>query len=163
MTQKALEAKRETSEHLTILTRRTFLLSTSGGLLAALAPALAHAEENAAKHAAHGQYHDLADAALNCVGWGERCQKHIMGLFASGDTSLVQCSARIQDMIAVCGAVASLAAAESEYLKPLAKVCIDVCESCEKECRKHEQRHAICKETADACARLLVACKKVVA
>jgi Cys-rich four helix bundle protein (predicted Tat secretion target) len=86
-----------------------------------------------------------------------------MGLFASGDASLAQCSARIQDMISVCGAVASLAAAESAYLKPLAKICIDVCKSCEQECRKHEQHHTICKETADACARQVVACEKVVA
>jgi len=163
MTQNALRAKKQKGERATTLTRRTFLLSTTGGLLAAVTPTLVGAEEGAAHHGAHGKYHALAEAALHCVGWGERCQKHIMGLFASGDTSLVQCSARIQDMIAVCGAVASLAAAESEYLQPFAKVCIDVCKSCESECRKHEQRHAICKETADACARLLVECKKVVA
>ena len=161
MSQHALEIKPENSNFSITLTRRLFLLSTSGGLLTALAPSLAHAEESVGKSSVHGPYQDLGDAALNCVGWGERCQKHIQSLFAAGDTSLAQCSARIHDMIAVCRTVASLAAAESEYLKPLAKVCLDVCDSCEKECRKHEQRHAICKETADACARMVAACKKV--
>ncbi|MGH7964266.1 MAG: Csp1 family four helix bundle copper storage protein [Candidatus Binatia bacterium] len=163
MRQKALAARKEKSECSATLTRRTFLLGASGGLVAALTVPPARAEERAATPAAHGQYQHLAEAALNCVGWGERCHKHLMGLFASGDTSLVQCAARIQDMVAVCRAVANLAAAESEYLKPLAKVCIDVCKSCETECRKHEQRHLICKETADVCARLVVACEKIVA
>jgi Cys-rich four helix bundle protein (predicted Tat secretion target) len=161
MTQPLLAAKKDQGERSATLTRRAILMSAVGGLLAGQALSLAHAEESGAKPSVHGQYHDLGDAALNCVGWGERCQNHIQGLFASGDTSLAQCSARIHDMIAVCRAVVSLAAAESAYLKPLAKVCLDVCDSCEKECRKHEQRHAICKETADACARMVAACKKI--
>jgi len=144
------------------LTRRTVLGSAAAGLFAAMTPALAHAEDHT-KHAAHGKYHDLVDVTLNCVGWGQQCQKHIMSLFTSGDTSLALCSLRIQDMITVCNALASLAAAESDYLKPLASVCIPVCEACEKECRKHEQKHAICKETADACAKVVTACKKLVA
>ena len=163
MIEKTLIASTEQDDSPGTLTRRTLLLSTAGGLLGASTPALAQAEEHEAKHAAHSAHHDLVEAALNCVSWGQQCQKHIMSLFASGDTSLAQCSVRIQDMIAVCNAVASLAAAESDYLKPLAKVCIDVCDSCEKECRKHEQKHAICKETADACARVVSACKKLVA
>jgi Cys-rich four helix bundle protein (predicted Tat secretion target) len=163
MMQSTLGARKDHGEHSTALTRRLFLLSASGGLLTALAPTLARAEESAVKPVAHGQHRDLIEAALNCVGWGEQCQKHILGLFTSGDTSLTQCSARIRDMIVLCNAAAGLAAAESEYLKPLAKVCIDACESCEKECRKHEQHHPICKETADACARTALACKKIVA
>ncbi len=144
----------------TALTRRSALGSAAAGLLAVVAPVFARAADHTT-HAAHGRYHDLVDVTLNCVGWGQQCQKHIMGLFASGDTSLAQCSVRIQDMIAVCNALASLASAESDYLKPLARVCIDVCDACEKECRKHEQKHAICKETADACTQVVTACKKL--
>jgi Cys-rich four helix bundle protein (predicted Tat secretion target) len=138
------------------------MLSATGGLLGTITPTFANAEDHA-KHAAHGQHHDLVNLALHCVAWGQQCQKHIMSLFASGDTSLAQCSVRVQDMVAVCNALASLAAAESDYLKPLAKVCIEVCESCEKECRKHESQHAICKETADSCMQVVTACKKLVA
>lgn len=163
MTQSISQASPKNGALEQTLTRRTVLLSLSAGALSALAPGLAQGEDNTGKQTTQTPHQALAETALDCVGWGERCQKHIMTLFLAGDTSLAQCSARIHDMVAVCNALASLAAAESDHLKPFAKVCIDVCKSCEQECRKHEQHHPICKDTAEACARVVAACQKVIA
>jgi len=38
-----------------------------------------------------------------------------------------------------------------------------VCEACEKECRKHEMKHAECKACADSCAACLKECQKIAA
>ena len=49
---------------------------------------------------------------------------------------------------AMCAALARLASANSAHLVALAKVCGEVCLDCEKECRKHEKEHELCKACA---------------
>jgi Cys-rich four helix bundle protein (predicted Tat secretion target) len=148
------------------LTRRQAIAGISGAFLTALLPIAVRAEEHA--HTAtpattSSKRRDMVDAAVACVGTGEICLKHILDQSAAGDTSLAVCGMRVHDMVAVCRALATLAASDSPQLKPFAKVCIEVCQSCETECRKHEQHHPICKETADSCARVVATCKKLLA
>ena len=147
------------------LTRRQAIAGISGAFLTTLLPLVVRAEEHA--HAATatttGKHRLLVAAAVACVGTGELCLKHILDQSAAGDTSLAVCGMRVQGMIAVCRALVTLAASDSPQLKPFAKVCSDVCRSCEAECRKHEQHHPICKETADSCARVVAACEKLAA
>jgi hypothetical protein len=61
----------------------------------------------------------------------------------------------------MCGALAQLAALDSKHLKALAPVCRDICSDCEKECRKHEKKHTVCKDCADACAKLVNVLKTI--
>jgi Cys-rich four helix bundle protein (predicted Tat secretion target) len=74
---------------------------------------------------------------------------------------LAQCAARVGEMIPVCQTLASLAALESTHLKAYAKICIDVCQACEDECRKHTAHAAICGQCADACAKVIAALKAI--
>jgi hypothetical protein len=45
----------------------------------------------------------------------------------------------------------------------LARVAMDLCEECEKECRKHADKHVQCKECGEACAECHKACKAIAA
>ena len=58
----------------------------------------------------------------------------------------------------LCGTFSDLLAANSEYSKAYANICISACEDCEKVCREHDE-HFECKDCADACAALVKAIK----
>ena len=146
--------------------RRDVLLGVSGAALAGLvaSPALAahHEQAEHTQHDAAPKHRELVLAAQACVGIGAMCLKHCLNLFATGDTSLSACAARIQEMNAVSEALGVLAAADSAQLKAFVPVCIAVHDACEQECRKHTH-HPLCMETAEACAKVTAECKKVVA
>ena len=145
--------------------RRDVLLGVSSAALAGLvaSPALAaHHEQAEHTHAAAPKHRALVLAAQACVGIGAMCLKHCLNLFATGDTSLSACAARIQEMNAVSEALGVLAAADSAQLKAFVPVCIAVHDACEQECRKHTH-HPLCIETAEACATVTAECKKVLA
>lgn len=149
-------------------TRRAALgLALTAGV-AAVAPALA-----ADEHAGHGEHahHDhgagpkhqkLIDAALACVGRGEVCIDHCIKLLSTGDTSLKDCIRSVSGMLPMCVALARMAALDAQRLKDVARVCIDLCADCEKECRKHQDHHAACKACAESCADCIKACKAVI-
>lgn len=105
----------------------------------------------------------LVDAALDCVKKGQACNDHCIALVKSGDTSIADCMASVSEMLATCTALSQMASYQSKHLATLAKVCIAVCEDCEKECNKHGKKHAECKACADSCRDCIKACKKVAA
>jgi Cys-rich four helix bundle protein (predicted Tat secretion target) len=106
---------------------------------------------------------EIIDAALNCVKTGQACNDHCIELVKSGDTSIAGCMDALTESLAMCAALSQMASAQSSHLPALAKVCISVCEDCEKECRKHEKKHAVCKACADSCNDCIQACKKIAA
>lgn len=131
----------------------------------------AHAQN--ADHAAHAgheghaadapaKYQDLIDAALTCVNRGEVCIDHCTKLMGTGDTSLKDCMKTVAAMLPMCTAVVRFAAFDAPRLKELTRLCVDVCSDCEKECRKHEQHHVICKNCADSCAAFIREGRKVI-
>ncbi|MGQ0674021.1 MAG: four-helix bundle copper-binding protein [Hyphomicrobium sp.] len=149
------------------LSRRGLLEASIGTALAAgalTAPALAGA--GADDHAGHGastggaaKHQALIDSALACVNRGEVCTAHCIELLAKGDTSIAECLRRVSAMLPMCRALSQFAALDAARLKDLARLCIDVCDDCEKECRRHETHHAVCKACAESCARCIKDCK----
>ena len=106
---------------------------------------------------------DLIDTALDCIKTGQACNDHCIDLVKGGDTSIAECMSTVSEMLAACAALSQLASYKSKHLPALAKVCLAVCEDCEKECQKHEDKHAECKACADSCRDCIKACKKVAA
>lgn len=110
------------------------------------------------EHAAHGaQGNALAAAAAGCLSAGEICMEHCLMMLGRGDTSMAQCSQRVHDMLGVMTALLRLSGSNSPRLAALAAVAKDVCKDCETECRKHEDKHQVCRDCADACARTIKA------
>jgi len=103
----------------------------------------------------------LIDSAFGCVKAGQACNDHCIELVKSGDTSIADCMDSVSEMLATCTALTQMASYRSLHLPAFAKVCISVCEDCEKECRKHEKKHAECKACAESCRDCIKACKKV--
>jgi Cys-rich four helix bundle protein (predicted Tat secretion target) len=109
-----------------------------------------------------GKNQYLLDAALLCVNRGQACIDHCTKQLGAGDTSMKDCMESVSTMLPMCTAVARFAAFDAARLKEVVKLCVDVCNDCEKECRKHEQHHAPCKNCADACAAFSGEGKKVI-
>jgi len=134
--------------------RREVLLA--GASLALMASGVAAAAENVSGVT-------FASALGRCVETGNVCLEHCLKNLGKGDTTLAECSVAVRDMLAVCNAVGVLAAAQSKFLKSAVRLCVEVCEPCEKACRVHENHHAECKACADACSAVLVQARQIAA
>lgn len=142
---------------------RRELIVAAGALasVAALVPEAAASTQGA--HDMGPKNTALVDAALHCVKTSEVCADHCIMMFRMDDITMRDCLASVLEMQPVCETLAKLAAFDSAHLKKFAKVCMDVCESCEKECRKHADKYAACKNCADSCAACIKACKAIAA
>jgi len=146
-------------------------LTTLSGLSAlgqarAEEPAQARAEEPGHEHHQHTMDQGrmrVIEHAKDCVVEGEICIEHCLRLFKAGDTSVAECAATTHEMVASCTAMRQLAVLDSRHLKDFMRVCIGVCEDCEKACREHENKHAECKACADSCADCIRVCKEYLA
>jgi Cys-rich four helix bundle protein (predicted Tat secretion target) len=101
----------------------------------------------------------LIDSATTCIKTGDACSHHCIELFKTGDTSLAGCIDSVQQMLATCTALTKLAAYDSRHLKTMVQLCMSVAEDCQKECSKHETKHAECRDCANACADCIKVCK----
>jgi Cys-rich four helix bundle protein (predicted Tat secretion target) len=127
-----------------------------------LATAAGTAEQARSQSSAGVANKALVATASDCVGKGQVCLSHCLDMLATGDKSMGACSKTVDEMLAVCGAMVSLAAQGAPSVSKFAAVCLDVCRRCEAECRKHAQ-HTPCKDCATACAACQVECKKIAA
>lgn len=144
------------------INRREVLLAMGAAATAAYAGS-ATAAMPGHDHSKHKPQHPaVLDATNDCTDKGQRCIAHCLVSFVEGDTELAKCASKVHEMQAICGAFSYLVAANSEYSKEYAKICISVCEDCEKVCREHDE-HFECKDCADACAALVKAIKKSMA
>jgi len=105
----------------------------------------------------------LFDAAQGCLAKGRACIAHCIALLGAGDTSMAGCAKAVHDMHAVMEGLAAAAASGSKHLPALAKVAMEFCKDCEAECKKHADKHAVCKECMEACTKTVAACQKVAA
>lgn len=144
------------------MNKRNFI--TSAMALAALAG------NAAAQEVGHAHHHDtsgpnaaLLAAAADCLVKGQVCVSHCLVLLGNGDKEMADCAKAASQMLALCGALQSLAAQESHYLPALAKTAMEACLACEKECRKHDKKHSQCKDCGDACAACAKQCKTIAA
>jgi Cys-rich four helix bundle protein (predicted Tat secretion target) len=155
--------------------RRDVLLEAAAGAAAFVLATNAALAEDKGSHDGHGSHDgtvavdgsksahsDLVEKALACVAAGETCHAHCLVELGKGDPALKDCMARVGEMLPMCAALARFAASDAPRLKDLAKLCIDICDDCEKECRKHEKHHEVCKDCAEACADCSKECRNLI-
>ncbi len=148
-----------------ILTTGSMVVSASLGALAC-GGATVSAQNAKAPPAAGGTTTGLsavADAANDCVSKGNACIAHCLGMFAAGDLTMAGCARTSYDMTAAMAGLAKVAASGSSHAPAFAKVAADFCRDCEAECRKHADKHPVCKDCMDACTRAIAACASVAA
>lgn len=151
------------------MTRRDVLMA-SAALAAAATAGRASAAEDHSAHATTAKYSEakafrkhaaLVSTANECIATGQACLSHCFETFVAGDTTMAECAFAVEQMLKACDAFSYLAAYDSPHLPAMARVCVSVCEDCERECRKHEEHQPECKACADACAALIREAKKV--
>ena len=151
------------------MNRRQFIGSTAAISLAAattLANAHGHHDHGSHSHAANSTdnaYEAARKAAGYCVAAGQVCLTHCITLLSKGDTSMKDCAAAVNQMLALCGAMQNLAAQNSRLTPSLAKVCIEACKQCAAACQKHAAHHAECKACYESCTDCIKECEKIAA
>jgi Cys-rich four helix bundle protein (predicted Tat secretion target) len=145
------------------MNRRDSLIGAGAALFAA-AQTSALAQEMAHDHShMHGAVaQGLLAATADCVVKGQACMAHCLVLLADGDKAMAECAKTVNQTIAMCSALQALTAQQSKMVPAMAKLTMEACEVCEKECRKHE-KHAECKACADSCVACAKECKAVAA
>jgi Cys-rich four helix bundle protein (predicted Tat secretion target) len=146
-----------------ILTRRNVLVAAGALASVSLGGGSAWAAEKH-DHAAHApQNPKLVEALYACNSSGQLCVAHCLASFREGDTALAACASKVHEMLAVCSAMATLAASNSTYARGMAAVCAEVCEDCSAECKKHAAEHQECKDCMEACDRVIPLLEKLAA
>jgi Cys-rich four helix bundle protein (predicted Tat secretion target) len=108
------------------------------------------------------KYKALAAEALKCVGTGNDCLRHCLGMYSMKDTSMAGCADAAFQLVAGCGALATLAAVNSPHTGHLAKAVEMLCNDCKKECDKFPNV-AVCKACGDSCKACAEECRKAAA
>ena len=152
------------------MNRRQFLNGTAAVSLAAAASfARAHDHHDHSAHnhampaASADTYAAVRAAAAHCVEAGQICLTHCLTLLGQGDTSMKDCAAGVNQMLALCGALQNLAAQKSALTPSLAKVCIEACKQCSAACKLHAGHHAECKACYESCLACIKECEKIAA
>lgn len=132
---------------------------------ALLATGLAASRGMAAEHdhSAMTGHMALVEAALHCKRDGLACMQHLQALLVMGDTSLANCLAGVNDMLAICEPLITMASNHSTNLPALAAVAAVISEECEAVCRTHAADHVQCATLADSCAACARECRAVAA
>lgn len=99
-------------------------------------------------------FRECLDAARDCAQECEAC------CGACIDMNHPECVKKTGDCAHICWTLSSFIGRSSEFSPYLAKVCEEICESCEKECLKYQDsdHHMKC---ASACRRCAEACRKI--
>ena len=148
------------------MNRRQFIGGTAAISLAAattLANAHGHGSHSHAANSTDNAYEAARKAAGHCVAAGQVCLAHCITLLSKGDTSMKDCAAAANQMLALCGAMQNLAAQNSRLTPSLAKVCIEACKQCAAACKEHAGHHAECKACYESCLACIKECEKIAA
>lgn len=163
------ETKKRQENEPSQITRRALLVGAGAAVLASGArAAMAGSHEHAGHeghegHSAEGNNPTVTKAALNCIASANVCIEHCIVQLRDGNTAMADCAAAVTEMHAACTGLATLAAQNSKHLGKYAAACLEICKTCEIECRKHENMHAVCKACADSCKACIAECEKLVA
>jgi Cys-rich four helix bundle protein (predicted Tat secretion target) len=135
----------------------------AGGLTALMTTAAALAKAGAHDHHDHHHavYESLTKATAGCITSGEACLAHCLILLGQGDSAMAECAVSVNELMAACTALHKLSVQESAYVGRMAHVVGQICADCEKQCKKHADKHPQCKDCAEHCARCVKECKRL--
>lgn len=137
--------------------RRVFLAAAAGGAALATVAGSANAREFSGS-----AYAKLARAARECSASGSACINECIIDLRNESLMLVECLARLQELVASCDALAKMASLGTKHLAAFAAVTKEVCAYCEEECRKHQDHHPSCGECADSCVECARECDRLI-
>ncbi len=144
--------------------KRNFLKGAFAlGVATSIGSVFAKSKEGHHHHHVSGDKAQLVDAAIDCVKNTIVCRDHCIELMKTGDTTLSECLDISNDTIAMCNTLTQLSSSNSDHLMAFAKISLAVCQDCEKECRRHKDKHQACKNCMESCSRCIDAIEKYMA
>lgn len=147
------------------MNKREWMTGSAALALSAIAGKTSAQENLHAHHhmAGPGPNASLIAAAADCMTKGQVCLSHCLDLLAAGEKEMLGCGKAVNETIAICTALQSLAVQDAKSLKAMARIAEETCLACEKECRKHEDKHQECKDCAESCVACAKQCKAMAA
>lgn len=103
----------------------------------------------------------LLAATSDCVEKGQSCLAHCIRLLSTGNKSMSDCATSVNQMLALCRALESLAAQGSQLTPSLARVALEACTTCSEACKPHVEHHSECKACYESCLECIKQCKAV--
>lgn len=106
----------------------------------------------------------LIETTEDCIEKGRACLNHCTRELAKGNTMMAKCNSTIQDMLAACEALNTLAHSNTlnkAAFKKFAASCSEICKICHDECKKHAKMHDECEECMESCKDCIEACKDI--
>lgn len=143
------------------MNRGEFILKTSVGLASIATLSNLLAEEHHHSSSTGSNFSKLKQSVSRCIISAEDCISHCIKLMGKGDKSLEKCASASRDVIAACQAFLTLISNESSFSKKMAGICIEICESCIAECKKHASKHEACKTCMEACKNCIQEIKSI--
>jgi len=144
------------------LDRREFIAAAgTAAAVASTSQAFAQAIGGGETEEMHApKYKGLETSSIDCVATGNDCLRHCFGMYSMKGTSMAACADAAFQLVAGCGALATLAAVNSPHTGHLANVVEMLCNDCKKECDKFP-KVTECKTCGDACKACAEECRKV--
>lgn len=104
----------------------------------------------------------VVETTHQCLKVGRVCDQHCFEQILSGNHEMYgACAIAVKQMITLCDAIGSLAAAKSIRLKECIRACIAACESCADACKPHIHHHMECKACYEACQACMESCTRL--
>lgn len=106
----------------------------------------------------------VIDATAQCQAAGRVCLARCTDHLATGTPMMADCQRAVMNMLAVSGAMATVAGyrnADAKNIKSLATTCAAYCRACAKACEPHAAQHEECKACMDACNSCAKACEAI--
>lgn len=152
---------------MTHLDRRSVVLAGAGlvasaGLLATGAQAQDAKKKDAKADAGDAKRKAVVDATAVCIAASRVCLASCTDHLAMGMANMAACQKSVMNTLAVCEAMAAVAAfnnADAKLSKALATTCAAFCRACEKTCEPHAAKHEECKACLEACKACATACE----
>lgn len=144
------------------MNRRDFFIKTSFTFLGSVLPLtiFQNCKDELQNHSHSHNHHNpsqlwnenpLTLAISKCIYISKLCTDHCLDELAKGDNSLIDCAKSSREVTSLCSSFLDLYSQNSNYAKEVAKICVRACNHCAEECKKHADKHTICKECMDAC------------
>ncbi len=107
-------------------------------------------------------YHTYKTCIEACLKCAAICNHCTTSCTMEADVKMMaRCIQLDMECSIVCYTAAQLMSLGSKRAKDICKLCVDICDACSTECKKHDKEH--CQECSKACEECALECRNMIA
>lgn len=107
----------------------------------------------------HHEHRNCIDACIQCAQECEHCADACLG--ERDVKEMATCIRLDKDCAEICWSAAALMSRGSQFAQEVCRICVEICDVCGAECRKHSVDH--CQRCAEACEVCAEECRRMAA